>query len=164
MKEKWFDEWWVQYGADKPLWGEDPQQGKSGNRGPLDNGFGYVCNCSKCESLGLDATGTRTRPRTETLTKTHMSDEMVYALDAILDEMDEVLRSKYADYGPNNILSTPGGPLQGIAVRLYDKVARLDNLTKTGNAPQNESIHDTLIDIANYAVIAMMVQDGEWGK
>jgi len=41
----------------------------------------------------------------------------------------------------------------------------LKNLTyHMKGEPQNESIDDSLIDIANYAVIAMMVRRGSWPK
>jgi len=48
---------------------------------------------------------------------------------------------------------------------MNDKMERLKNLTYHSEGdPQNESIDDSLIDIANYAVIAMMVRRGSWPK
>ena len=73
-----------------------------------------------------------------------------------------VLLQKQADYGPNNIAMCPIGPINGLIVRLYDKVARLSNLEKTGLAPQNESKLDTGLDIANYGTIISMVVTERW--
>ena len=73
-----------------------------------------------------------------------------------------VLVSKQRDYGPSNIADAPGGPLIGLAVRLHDKISRLNHLLSTGADPQHESIHDTLLDIANYGTIGQMVLSGYW--
>jgi hypothetical protein len=79
--------------------------------------------------------------------------------------LQKVLASKQIDYGPGNINNAPGGAINGILVRMNDKMERLKNLTyHTDGEPQNESIDDSLVDIANYAVIAMMVRRGSWPK
>jgi hypothetical protein len=78
------------------------------------------------------------------------------------DELVELMISKNEDYGSKNILNTPGGPLNGLAVRLYDKIERLSNLTTNNATPNHESIRDTLIDIANYAIIGVLVEDDKW--
>jgi hypothetical protein len=80
----------------------------------------------------------------------------------IVDEAVDILVSKHEDYGPLNIANAPGGPLNGLAVRLHDKVSRLGNLTKTGNEPNHESLRDTFIDIINYAVIGILVTENNW--
>lgn len=74
----------------------------------------------------------------------------------------DLLCRKHADYGPKNIADAPGGPLQGLAVRLYDKVARLANLSDAGTDPHYESLVDTALDIANYGTILHMVLIGYW--
>jgi len=84
-----------------------------------------------------------------------------YAAD-IADELLDILYSKHKDYGPLNIALAPGGPMNGLRVRMYDKLARLNNLIDTGDTPKHESIEDTLIDLANYAIIGLMVQRGQW--
>jgi hypothetical protein len=61
-----------------------------------------------------------------------------------------------------NIAGAPGGPMNGLRVRMYDKLARLNNLIDTGDTPNYESIEDTLIDLANYAIIGLLVQRGQW--
>lgn len=82
----------------------------------------------------------------------------------VQDELADILLSKHEDYGPNNISDAPGGALNGIRVRMYDKIARLNNLIDNNKEPKHESIRDTLIDIANYATIAIMVIDDKWEK
>lgn len=85
-----------------------------------------------------------------------------FALYDIQDELADILLSKHNDYGPKNISDAPGGALNGIRVRMHDKTARLNNLIDNNKEPRHESIRDTLVDIANYATIALMVIDGVW--
>lgn len=68
-----------------------------------------------------------------------------------------LLVSKQRDYGVRNILKFG---LEGISVRLWDKIARLENLDGNDAAPQNESVVDTLTDIVGYVVIATMLTNG----
>lgn len=85
------------------------------------------------------------------------------ALDRVLAEMRALMIRKHHDYGPGNIgaLGVPG-----VFVRIWDKVNRLKSLiweSKTA-AVIDESIEDTLIDLANYAgPIAIMLARGYWG-
>lgn len=81
-------------------------------------------------------------------------------LGLVLDDMRELMIAKQRDYGPGNILDFGD---QGVLVRANDKIARLKNLYRTGDAPQNETVDDSWIDLGNYAVIAMMVRRGHWG-
>lgn len=73
-----------------------------------------------------------------------------------------VLLQKHKDYGPKNISQSPGGPLNGLRVRMWDKFARINNLIDSGATPENESLKDSFLDMANYAIIAMLVLDGDW--
>jgi hypothetical protein len=69
---------------------------------------------------------------------------------------------KHHDYGPYNIAHAPGGAMNGLIVRMHDKMTRLENLHYKGDTPNYESIEDTLIDLANYAIIGLLVQRGQW--
>ena len=51
-----------------------------------------------------------------------------------------------------------------LSVRINDKVQRLLNLTTTDKEPNNESLEDTFMDIANYAVMSLIVKRKQWGK
>ncbi len=81
---------------------------------------------------------------------------------AITLQLLTILYKKHEDYGPMNIAGAPGGPMNGLRVRMYDKLARLNNLVDTGDTPNYESIEDTLIDLANYAIIGLLVQRNQW--
>ena len=83
-------------------------------------------------------------------------------VDTRLDELRSIMMTKHADYGPLNIALAPGGPMNGLRVRMYDKLARLNNLADKAATPNFESIEDTLIDLANYAIIGLLVQRGQW--
>ncbi|MDQ3223962.1 MAG: DUF1599 domain-containing protein [Gemmatimonadota bacterium] len=77
-------------------------------------------------------------------------------------DLADLLIRKHGDYGPDNIARAPGGALNGVVVRLHDKMSRLAHLSETGKAPNNESIRDTYMDMANYALIGLMILDGQW--
>lgn len=80
----------------------------------------------------------------------------------ISDALTNLLIKKHADYGPKNISQSPGGPLNGLRVRMWDKVARINNLIDNGKDAQNESLEDSFADLANYSIIAIMVLKGKW--
>jgi len=78
------------------------------------------------------------------------------------DECLELLLRKHLAYGPSNIGNAPGGALNGLQVRIHDKLARINNLIATGHKPDSEPLRDSFLDLANYSVIALMVLDGVW--
>jgi hypothetical protein len=82
----------------------------------------------------------------------------------IFNDAEALLLKKHKDYGPKNISQSPGGALNGLRVRMHDKLARLNHLVDKGQEPQvlDESLKDTLTDLANYAVIGIMVLEGTW--
>ena len=82
-------------------------------------------------------------------------------VDVILEELAKIMYKKHQDYGPMNIAGAPGGPMNGLRVRMYDKLARLTHLGDN-DTPNYETIEDTLIDLANYAIIGLLVQRGQW--
>lgn len=84
------------------------------------------------------------------------------ALAAVFKEAHDLLLKKHKDYGPKNISQSPGGPVNGLRVRMHDKLARINNLYETRSTPGNESLRDSFIDLANYAIIALMVLDRTW--
>jgi hypothetical protein len=90
------------------------------------------------------------------------TDQFVTDVWAVLDAAGNLLIKKHHDYGPKNIALSPGGPLNGLRVRMWDKVARINNLLDSGVKPSNESLRDSFIDLLNYSAIAMMVLDGTW--
>lgn len=82
----------------------------------------------------------------------------------IYDELMSVLLKKHKDYGPKNIADAPGGALNGLRVRIHDKIARINNLIDNNKSPEYESLEDSFKDLANYAIIALLVLRGKWDK
>jgi len=82
----------------------------------------------------------------------------------IFEEAELLLLSKHRDYGPTNIANAPGGPLNGLRVRIHDKTARINHLIDNAKYknPEHESLKDSFIDLMNYAAIALMVLDNKW--
>jgi hypothetical protein len=77
-------------------------------------------------------------------------------------ELNDLLLSKHKDYGPKNISQAPGGPVNGLRVRMHDKLARINNLIDSGASPEHESLEDSFKDMANYAIIGLLVLRGKW--
>ena len=84
---------------------------------------------------------------------------------SVMDEIGNLLITKQADYGPGNINNAHGGAINGLLVRIGDKFERLKNLfSHKIEVPKHESIEDSFKDLANYAIIGIMVQRGLWPK
>lgn len=93
-----------------------------------------------------------------------LDSEFVKAVQTKYDEAEKLLLKKHKDYGPKNISGSPGGALNGLRVRIHDKLARINHLYDSGATPENESLRDSFIDMANYAIIALLVLDDQWDK
>lgn len=89
-------------------------------------------------------------------------DEFAVTVGEYFDTNAALLLRKHRDYGPTNISNSPGGPLNGLRVRMHDKLARINHLVDESLDPENESLRDSFVDLANYATIGLMVIDGEW--
>ena len=71
-------------------------------------------------------------------------------------EAIELFQRKNKDYGD---AFASYGPV-GVIVRMGDKINRLSSVTKNQvSLVENESIRDTLIDLHNYAAMAIMLMD-----
>ena len=90
------------------------------------------------------------------------NNKFVNDLGDTTSELFDLLLSKHADYGPKNISDSPGGPLNGLRVRMHDKLARINNLVDSGAKPEHESLEDSFKDMANYAIIGLRVLRGQW--
>ena len=75
----------------------------------------------------------------------------------ILDEMHELYRKKNADYGDSFAQLRKRYP-NFVCMRLFDKLNRLDTLIQPEYEAQvtDEKLEDTLMDIANYAVMEIL--------
>ena len=57
---------------------------------------------------------------------------------AVMQELGDLLIQKHYDYGPKNIAESPGGPINGLRVRMWDKLARINNLFDKKREAVNE--------------------------
>ena len=89
----------------------------------------------------------------------------------------ELFDRKQKDYGPENI--SEWGRM-GVLIRMNDKIERIKHLTKKGKyfafqgsgranpleeelmVEQNESLRDSYKDVAVYAIIDWLLEDGVW--
>lgn len=77
-------------------------------------------------------------------------------LRKIQDEGLQLFRQKNQDYG--DAFATYG-PV-GVLVRIGDKIARLNHISNSGVIlVKDENLRDTLIDLHNYAAMAIMLLD-----
>ena len=100
--------------------------------------------------------------RDSTTESKRIDDEFIANMWAVMDAAGNLLISKHHDYGPLNIARSPGGPINGLRVRMWDKIARINNLVDSKVKPSNESLRDSFVDLLNYSAIALMVLDGNW--
>lgn len=99
-----------------------------------------------------------------TKTSSQVMKEFESDVNTTFTELMELLLSKHKDYGPKNISDSPGGPLNGLRVRMHDKLARINNLIDNSAQPKHESLEDSFKDMANYAIIGLLVLRGQWDK
>lgn len=81
----------------------------------------------------------------------------------LLVDLFETFKKKQACYGKGNIAKF--GEV-GVLIRANDKIERLYNLVfkQVNNALPDETIADTWLDLADYALIALLVRSGIWEK
>ena len=80
----------------------------------------------------------------------------VQQLKLVQDEALELFRRKNHDYGD----AFADYDVVGVLVRLGDKVKRCQSISKTGiQLVDGEKLRDTLIDMHNYAAMAIMLMD-----
>lgn len=81
------------------------------------------------------------------------------AFEQVNEELLEMFLKKHRDYGKDNILAIEE---LGISMRILEKVQRLKNLMMRNDEPSNESIEETWIDIAVYAIIGVLYRRGQF--
>lgn len=76
--------------------------------------------------------------------------------------MNEIYAKKNSDYGDSFAKTREVVP-GAILVRLHDKLSRLDSLLMdpSNQKVKDESINDTLLDLANYCVMELVERDLE---
>lgn len=79
----------------------------------------------------------------------------------ILREMLKTYRDKNADYGDSFAKSYDEFGMTAPIIRMSDKLERLKSLSQAEAKVKDESIRDTLIDLANYAIMTVVELDME---
>lgn len=73
----------------------------------------------------------------------------------VCEQLHDIYQAKNADYGNSFSEQYKEHGMVSSVIRLDDKMRRLKQLTKN-DALVNESIEDTLLDLANYAIMTVM--------
>ena len=82
--------------------------------------------------------------------------QRIKQLENIQEEAKLLFEKKNADYGD---AFANYGPV-GVLIRIGDKISRLQHISKKGiQLVEDEKIRDTLIDLHNYAAMAIMLLD-----
>ena len=85
-----------------------------------------------------------------------MSEYRITQMIDVQNEALELFKKKNTDYGDS--FANYGSV--GVIIRMGDKIKRLVSITNRGvNLVNNESLRDTLIDLHNYAAMAIMLID-----
>lgn len=85
-------------------------------------------------------------------------------MELLMREMLKTYRDKNADYGDSFSKSYQEFGLTAPVVRMSDKMERLKSLSKAEARVKDESIRDTLVDLANYAMMTVIELDEEEAK
>lgn len=78
--------------------------------------------------------------------------------EQICKELTDIYRRKNHDYGDSFHLTFEKWGLPMAAIRLSDKLQRFETLIRS-ESQVDESIRDTLIDLANYAIMTVIELD-----
>ena len=81
------------------------------------------------------------------------SDNVITSLDNFRVKSCELFSRKNADYG--DAFANYG--VVGVMVRMGDKIARINSLSKNKEQVSDESIVDTFIDLYNYCIMTLML-------
>lgn len=86
------------------------------------------------------------------------------AVAAQFDYLHDLLLRKHQNYGPLNILQSPGSALNGLRVRIWDKLARINHMIDHDvEDAVGEPLLETFGDLANYGVIGRLVILDQFG-
>lgn len=74
----------------------------------------------------------------------------------LLNKLEELYKTKNADYGDSVSETYKKYGMTSFLVRMEDKLNRVRTLTQKEAKVQDEKIEDTLLDLANYAILAII--------
>lgn len=83
-----------------------------------------------------------------------------YKLKELTDEIIEIYKAKNKDYGDSFSDSFKEFGITSAVVRMNDKMNRIKSLAKSNDRQvKDESLRDTLVDLANYALMTVLELD-----
>lgn len=83
-------------------------------------------------------------------------------LEKLMNELLETYKAKNADYGDSFADSFREFGIVSAVVRMNDKMNRIKSLTRSGDMQvKDESLRDSLMDLANYALMTVIEIEGE---
>ena len=88
-------------------------------------------------------------------------EEKIEVHKELLDSLHNLYIAKNRDYGDSVHDTYEKYGLVSFLVRLEDKLNRARTLSKQAAVVQDEKIEDTLMDMANYAILAVIELKGE---
>jgi len=88
-------------------------------------------------------------------------EDNVLRFRAITKSMNELYEAKNKDYGDSFSKTMDEFGIVSAAIRLEDKLGRFKRLMKSESKVKDESIEDTLIDLANYSVMTLLYINGK---
>ena len=85
-----------------------------------------------------------------------MREEKINMHNELLDKLSELYLTKNADYGDSVSETYKKYGMTSFLVRMEDKLNRVRTLTQKEAKVADEKIEDTLLDTANYALLAII--------
>lgn len=82
----------------------------------------------------------------------------------LCDEINQIYEKKNHDYGDSFHETFEEEGMAMSRIRLTDKLNRFKRLSKNHGMVQDESIRDTLLDLANYALMTVMEMEERGGE
>ena len=80
----------------------------------------------------------------------------------ITDEMVKLYEKKSSDYGNSTHDTYMKYGAVAYLVRMEDKINRVRSLTQNNNQKvEDEKIHDSLVDLANYSILMLLELEGD---
>ena len=92
------------------------------------------------------------------MTETEYSNKVRHHAD-ICEELNEIYARKNHDYGDSFGKGYAEYGMVMAVIRLEDKLNRLKSLIKAEALVKDESINDTLMDLANYAIMTVIERE-----
>jgi hypothetical protein len=96
--------------------------------------------------------------------------DLEVTLNNLLGELQDLFLERHRAYGPSNIVASG---IHGVVVRMSDKLARITHAHEgcslgfcrphaSSQAWEDLMVEDAWKDLANYAIIGLLVQRGLW--